>query len=354
MIRCRQIFACLLALLCAFGRQANAEPVSDIREFFSADGRQVTPASYPTDETSRQFLRVQTAVGVNRFFHRRELTPTDDQPVVRMNRDTYYSIAVVDVSSGASITLPKVPAGHYLSMQPVTEDHRTQRMSYGPGTYELATHTGTHMLVIVRLDARLSAADAARYQDQVQIDAGSDALFTAEPVERASFKRVETELKAKAPMLVARDGLLALRGGFTSPTDESRGLHDIDKYQIMAAGGWGGAQWVDNIYEVSRGYPSDVCHQANFEDPDNAAFWSFTVYNKAGFMFDDRANISSDNATPNSDGTYTVSFGCGDNAPNNLPTENKSGEFTLTVRHYRPSERVRDGGYRLLPFVSAR
>ena len=92
MIRCRQIFARLLALRRAFGRKAKAEPVSDIREFFSADGRQVTPASYPTDETSRRILCVQTAVGVNHLFQRRELTPTDDQPVVCMNRYSYPAI----------------------------------------------------------------------------------------------------------------------------------------------------------------------------------------------------------------------------------------------------------------------
>jgi hypothetical protein len=344
----------LTILLSSIALHAQADQVTDVREFFSPSGRVVTEASYPTDETSRQILMKQSAVGVNRFQHNRKLTPTDDQPVVRMNRDTYYSTAVIDVSEGATITLPDTPDGKYMSFQPVTEDHRIQPMSYGPGTYELATHTGSHMVVIVRLDATLSEEEAARYQDQMSISTNSDKLFSAESVEPESFKRVENELKAKTPMLVKRDGILALRGGFTAPTDESRGLHDVDKYQIMAAGGWGGAQWKDNIYEVSGSYPSDVCHQATFEDPVNGAFWSFTVYDKAGFMFNDVANVSSDTATPNANGTYTVSLGCGQDASNNLPTANKSGEFTLAVRHYQPSERVREEGYRLLPFVKRR
>jgi hypothetical protein len=46
-----------------------------------------------------------------------------------------------------------------------------------------------------------------------------------------------------------------------------------------------------------------------------------------------------------------VSFGCGSDAMNNIPTINNSGVFNLTARHYRPSERVRDEGYRLVPFV---
>ena len=333
---------------------SQAEPVTDVDGFFSPDGRIVTEDSYPTDETSRQMLLTQSRAGINRFSHKRELTPTDDQPVVRMNRDTFYSMAVVNVSEGATITLPEVPQGKYISLQPVTEDHRIQPMSYGPGTFELATHTGTHVYVIIRLDATFSVAQAAQYQDQFMISAKNETMFSAEPVDPESFERVENALKAKTPMLVERDGILALRGGFTAPTDESRGLHDKDKYQIMAAGGWGGAQWKDNIYEVSGSYPSSDCHQATFTDPQNVAFWSFTVYDKAGFMFSDLANVSSDTATPNADGTYTVSFGCGPDAPNNLPTANESGEFTLAVRHYQPSERVREQGYRLLPFVQAK
>lgn len=348
----RNQYANLLSvLLSAIVLSAQAETVTDISGFFSPQGRIVTQDSYPTDETSRQMLQTQSIAGVNRFEHKRKLTPTENQPVVRMNRDTYYSQAVVNVSEGATITLPDIPEGKYMSVQPVTEDHRIQPMSYGPGTYELATHTGSYLILIVRLDATFSEEEVARYQDQMVISANSDKMFSADSVEPESFKRVENDLKAKTPMLAERDGPFALRGGFTAPTDESRGLYDEDKYQIMAAAGWGGAQWKDNIYEVSGSFPSDVCHQATFEDPTNGAFWSFTVYNKAGFMFDDLANMSSDTATPNADGTYTVSFGCGKEAPNNLPTANKSGEFTLAIRHYQPSERVREEGYRLLPFV---
>lgn len=36
--------------------------------------------------------------GVNRWFHFRQLTPVDNQPVIRINRDTLYSANVVDIS----------------------------------------------------------------------------------------------------------------------------------------------------------------------------------------------------------------------------------------------------------------
>ncbi|MFA0084072.1 DUF1254 domain-containing protein, partial [Vibrio breoganii] len=93
-------------------------------DFFSKDGEITTVENYAVFESSRQILKNQDLAGINKFLHKRQLTPTDQQPVVRMNRDTYYSMAVVDVSEGASITLPEVPEGKYLSYQVVTEDHR--------------------------------------------------------------------------------------------------------------------------------------------------------------------------------------------------------------------------------------
>ena len=119
--------------------------------FFQPDGVTATEENYPTLETSRQLLIAQGRAAVNDIAHNRKLTPTDDQPVVRMNRDTYYSFAVVDVSAGESITIPSLPDGKYVSVQPVTMDHRFQPMSYGSGTFEPATHFGTHLLSLIHI-----------------------------------------------------------------------------------------------------------------------------------------------------------------------------------------------------------
>ncbi len=330
----------------------QAAQVETISEYFSPQGKKVTAATYPTAESSRQYLQEQSAVGVNTFNHRRVLTPTDKQTVVRMNRDTYYSFAVVDVSKGATVTMPDVGEGKYLSAQIVTEDHRIYPMFYGAGEYALTTHTGDHVFVVVRLDATFSPEEANAIQDKVRITANSSVPFSAEPVDEASFREVEAALKAKMPGIAARDGVDALVGCFTSPNDASKELFTQEKYEVCAAVGWGGAQMVDNIYELSPAYPSDVCHQMTFEDPENKAFWSVTVYNAAGFMFNDVANVSSDTATPNKDGTFTLSFGCGSDAPNNIPTANESGVFTVAFRHYRVGDKVTNG-YRVLPTVKA-
>jgi len=340
-----------IALLLGLATPTLAEPVTSIADFFQPDGMTATAENYPTLETSRQLLAAQGRAAVNDFAHNRKLTPTDDQPVVRMNRDTFYSFAVVDVSAGALITIPPVPEGKYVSIQPVTMDHRIQPMSYGSGTFELATHYGSHMYLIVRLDSTLTEVEANAIQDGMVISAASAQPFSAEPVNRESFDAVELSLRQKLPALVATHGAEVVYGMFTAPTDDSRGLYDFEKYTVGAALGWGGAQLRDNLYESSPNFPAEGCYSATFEDPDNAAFWSFTVYDENGFMFDDVAHMSSDIATANDDGTYTVSLGCGADAPNNLPISNDTGVFNFTVRHYIPSDRVKFDGYRLMPLM---
>ena len=329
---------------------AGTKLTDDIEQFFAADGTAVTKALYPRAETARQILEAQSMVGVNKFLHIPTLTPTERQPVVRMNRDAYYSKAVVNVSEGATITLPDVPEGAYMSMQPVTEDHRPQPMSYGPGTYELATHTGSHLIVLIRLDSNFSPEQARKHQRDIVITAGSDKPFYTEQYEQSSFYQVENQLKADLMGLVKREGPLALSTSlFSSPTDETRGLYTPEKNQVAAAIGWGGALAKDNIYETSPGFPATGCYQLTFEDPNNKHFWSITVYNKAGFMFSDTANVNSYHAKANADGTYTASLGCGQQSINNLPIKNDSGVFSFTARHYGPSERVLKDGYRLVP-----
>jgi hypothetical protein len=50
---------------------------------------------------------VKDAGGTGKFFHHRQPTSVEQQPVIRMNRDTLYSGAIFDLDAGpATITLP--------------------------------------------------------------------------------------------------------------------------------------------------------------------------------------------------------------------------------------------------------
>ena len=67
----------------------------------------VTVENFIRAESDRMFASLQSdAGGVNRLKHNRAPTPIDHQPVIRMNRDTLYSSAIVDISQGATVTVP--------------------------------------------------------------------------------------------------------------------------------------------------------------------------------------------------------------------------------------------------------
>ena len=59
---------------------------------------------------------------MNQLLHHREPASIDEQPVIRQNRDTLYSSAIVDISQGATLTLPDA-GDRYLSVMVVNNDH---------------------------------------------------------------------------------------------------------------------------------------------------------------------------------------------------------------------------------------
>jgi len=86
--------------------------------------REVTQKTYCRAETDRTFYNAsQLTGGVNSMFSFRNVTPLDRQTVVRMNKDTLYTVALVDTSKGATITVPEMPAGRYFSVLLLDNDH---------------------------------------------------------------------------------------------------------------------------------------------------------------------------------------------------------------------------------------
>ena len=70
-------------------------------------------------ETDRMFAALQhQAGGVNVLLHHREPASLEEQPVIRQNRDTLYSSAIVDLAGGAALTLPDA-GDRYLSVMVV-------------------------------------------------------------------------------------------------------------------------------------------------------------------------------------------------------------------------------------------
>ena len=103
--------------------------------------KSVTVENYDVAESDIAFNNITKFVGTNKFLH----FPVKgfdlkNQTVVRMNRDTIYSAAIVNVSNGASITLPEAK-GRYMSVMVVQNDHYIDQVFKKPGKHIIKANT---------------------------------------------------------------------------------------------------------------------------------------------------------------------------------------------------------------------
>jgi hypothetical protein len=74
----------------------------------SASPIKVDRSNYQEAEVARNFTKWAENGANNKLMHMTAITPSGPMPTVRMNRDTLYSSAILDTSTGkASITLPE-------------------------------------------------------------------------------------------------------------------------------------------------------------------------------------------------------------------------------------------------------
>lgn len=81
-----------------------------------------------------------------------DIAPSDPskQFVARMNRDTYYSTSVFDITGDINLTTPETDK--YISIQLVGKNHETQPMIHGPGRHKLTAKTKYALSAVRILD----------------------------------------------------------------------------------------------------------------------------------------------------------------------------------------------------------
>ncbi len=290
-------------------------------------------------ESDRMFAAIQAqAGGVNQWYHYRTPTPVDKQTVIRMNRDTLYSGAIVDISAGAAITIPD-PGRRYLSVMVVNQDHYINKVFHEPGKHNLTTGDfGTpHVLVAARVlvdaaDPRDVAAVNA-VQDQLGINASSARPFVMPNYDQASLK-------------ATRDPLMELANGLSGYEHAFGTKNEVDpvRHLIGTAAAWGGLPDREATYlNVSPNLPV-AGYQLTVRDVPVDGFWSISLYNAEGyFQPNDRGAYTVNNITaiPDHDGAITVRFGgCTDGRPNCLPIMDG---WNYLIRLYRPRAEILNG-----------
>jgi hypothetical protein len=300
----------------------------------------VTPETYIRAETDRSFHNIQSLSGeINRFQHFRTPTPLDEQTVVRMNRDTLYSAAIVDTSMGATVTLPEASDGRFISALIVDNDHYAPAVFYEPGVHAIPGDT-RHALVAIRIqvfdpeDAKEVALVNA-LQDQVVIEAGASAPLPPFQWDMASLQALTRQYEEESASYPSWKGMMGPRG----TVDESI-------RHIAAAAAWGLNPEKDATYLNYAGqHDPEKCYTATYAVPENDAFWSITIYGDDGYMKSENGILNSTNVDLNEDGTFTAFFGsqslCGDVA-NRLDV---TPGWNFLMRIYRPGPSVLDGTY---------
>lgn len=292
-------------------------------------------------ETHRMMHDLQRdAGGVNRFLHNRRPADIDKQTVIRLNRDTLYSFAVVDISAGATLTIPE-HGDRYLSAMIVNEHHYINEIFHDAGEHELTVQQFDTPYVVVAVRTLVDPADAAdlaavaAVQDQIGLSSASAVPFEYPDYDAASLDETRNALLALARNLAAFDRTFGRR-------DEV----DPVRHLIGTAAGWGGLPSSEASYiGVDPRLPVRQYELTVGEVPVDG-FWSLSVYNAGGFFEkNDRDAYTINNITGvrNDDGTITVRFGdYPEGTPNALPI---TDGWNYLVRLYRPRPEIADGNW---------
>lgn len=278
--------------------------------------------------------------GVNRWYHYREVTPIDAQTVVRMNRDTLYSQNIVDISEGATLTVPDM-GDRYFSVMTVTQDHYIDVITE-PGTHELTMDEfeTPYLLLAPRIFVDPNDPDdlaaAHALQDQLELEASSAKPFTHPEYDQASQTANREALEQLGKFLTGRERQFGTKDE-VEPT----------RYLIGAATGWGGLPTREAYYiSHAPGLPADGVYRMTFGDVPVGGFWSISLYNSTGYFEKndlDSYTVNSVTATPNEDGSVTVQFGgCDADTPNCLPIMDG---WEYQWRFYRPQQALFDGSW---------
>ena len=302
----------------------------------------VTVENYNRAQTDVNFAGVVKNGAFGKFRHGRELAPPVQQGIVRPNRDTLYSFAIVDLDAApVTITLPEA-GKRFMGMQVVNQDQYTPATYYDAGTHTLSREMiGTrYAIAVVRFFVDFSDKEDVRQvhalQDAIKFSQERPGRFEIPNWDEASLKKI-------------RAALLQL-GTTVSDTRRMFGANENEvdpvKRLIGSAMLWGGYPEKDALYLPITPTRNDgrTIHKLRVGDVPVDGFWSLTVYNSEGYLQPNQYNaysVNSITAKMSPDGSVAIQLGgCDGKIQNCLPI---TQGWNYTVRLFRPRAEILDG-----------
>lgn len=339
------VLAAMGTTACSTTETTTANTAVEVQQ--TQNGIVVTEDNYAAAETIRNFRNWARTGGDNKLQNWTNLSPIGNKaPTIRMNLDTLYSVAVLDNSTqDIQITIGEEDV--FQSVLVIDSLGYSVHYIQKPGTFTIDSKSPWVGLIFrttvedASSEADLNKARAA--QKSFKIEGQGPSNYNPEKYDEASLAAYSHIL---AEEFLAGDGELI----YTQKPGEA---DERKRLQSLSAG-FGGMHDQINTYNSSAPLDASVCQQVTFEDPQVGQFFSFTLYDRAGYLMPGTTSINSYTMAQNADKTYTVSFNCGDDAINNL-TSFEGQEFNYIVRTYDASPQVKSKEWNpIVPTVVAK
>jgi len=166
----------------------------------------VTIDNFPRVETDYYF-KTRTGAGCfGKLCNERGPKAVNDQPVIRLNRDTPYSNGVFDLTTPVTIIKPDT-GKRFQSLLVINEDHYIKLVAYEPGKYVLTQEkVGTrYAMVVFRtfMDPNDPAdmKEGQRLQDEIKVTQESPGKLEVPDWDQAQRQKLHDALLALGPFV---------------------------------------------------------------------------------------------------------------------------------------------------------